>query len=278
MLVKTDSTPALAKKAIIRTIIALETAGTLDKRYSDEDKAFFSAQRAALTPKRDELSKVMSTLETYDEDDGLRLQTRVEVGDAVLDDGLGDSKAKTKAELRGQSGLSADHAFGPNLQKTQELPMQIETDEALKIAARMSDLPAFAGREAIQANLVALAQQQKQNLAERAAGELKRAALLSAVVSKTREGVLQLLSLKGLLDARFPEQKKRVDSFFLDIGRTPKAKTDPRLEAIVAVLSAHQITVGAEDAAKLNAETKPEVLEGWLQRAFTAKTSADLFV
>ena len=277
MIVKTDAAPPLAKKALTRTIIALEAAVDLDKTYSATDKVFFAEQRAALIVKRDAIGTTLDALNAHDENEGLRLQTRVEVGDAVLDDGVGDGKAKTKAGLRGLTGLDADHAFGSNIQKLQNTPLALEPDEVLKAAARMNDLPAFPERAAIQANLVALANQQKQNLADRAAGEITRATLVSNVTRAVVEGVSHLLSVKGLLDARFPGQKKRVESFFLDVGRSPKPKQDPYVTAILAVLAAHKIEVSDADRATLTGQTDENTLDRWLLRAAGVKSTAELF-
>jgi hypothetical protein len=142
VIAKTDAQPVLAKKALTRTIIALEAAVDLDTTYSAADKAFFAEQRTALIVKRDAIGSTIEALDAHDENQGLRFQTRVEVGDAVLDDGVGDGKAKTKAGLQGQTGLDADHAFGSNVHKLQNMPLAIEPDEVLKAAARMNDLQA----------------------------------------------------------------------------------------------------------------------------------------
>lgn len=277
MIVKTDASPPLAKKALTRTIIGFEAAVDLDTTYSVADKAFFAEQRTALIIKRDAIGSSLDALDAFDENEGLRLQTRVEVGDAVLDEGAGDGKAKTKAGLRGQTGLDADYAFGANIQKLQTMPLALEPDAVLKVVVRMNDLPAFSERAAIQANLVALANQQKQNLADRTAGEITRATLLSNATRSVVEGVSLLLSVKGLLDARFPGQKKRVESFFLDVGRSPKPKLDLHLVAILAILAAHKIEVSDTDRATLTGETDEKTLEKWLQHAAGVKSTAELF-
>jgi len=276
MIVKTDAVPPLAKKALTRTIIAFEAAVDLDATYTAADKTFFAEQRAELIVKRDAIGSSIDALDAFDENDGLRLQTRVEVGDAVLDEGLGGGKAKTKAGLRGQTGLDADYAFGANIQKLQATPLAVEPDAVLKVVARMNDLPAFPERAAIQANLVALANQQKQNLADRAAGEITRTTLLSNATRAVVEGVSLLLSVKGLLDARFPGQKKRVESFFLDVGRSPKPKLDPHVTAILAILAAHKIEVSDSDRASLTEETDEKTLEKWLQHAASVTSTAEL--
>jgi hypothetical protein len=277
VIVKTDAPSALAKRALTRTIIALEAAVDLDKTCSAADKVFFAEQRTALIVKRDAIGSALGLLDAHDENEGLRHQTRVEVGDVVLDDGLGDGKAKTKVGLRGQPGLDADHAFGSNIQKLQNMPLAIEPDEVLKAAARMNDLPAFPERAAIQANLIVLANQQKQNLADRAAGEITRATLLSNATRAVLEGVTLLLTVKGLLDARFPGQKKRVESFFLDVGRSPKPKLNLHVVAILAIFAAHKIEVSDEDRTTLTAETDENTLEKWLLHAVSVKSASELF-
>jgi hypothetical protein len=276
MIVKTDAPPAVATKALTRTIIAFEAAVDLDATYSAADKAFFAEQRTALIVKRDAIDSSLDALDAFDKNEGLRLQTRVEVGDAVLDEGVGSGKAKTKAGLRGQAGLDADYAFGANIQKLQAMPLALEPEAVLKVAARMNDLPEFSERAAIQANLVGLANQQKQNLADRAAGEITRTTLLSNATRAVVEGVSLLLSVKGLLDARFPGQKKRVESFFLDVGRSPKPKVHLHLVAILAILAAHKIEVSDTDRASLTGETDEKKLEKWLQHAASVKSTAEL--
>ena len=49
MLVKTDATPPLGKKALTRSIIALEAAVDLDKTYSATDKVFLRSSGPRLS-------------------------------------------------------------------------------------------------------------------------------------------------------------------------------------------------------------------------------------
>ena len=105
----------------------------------------------------------------------------------------------------------------------------------LQAVDRLGDVPAFADRAAIAADLTARAKQQQGCLDDRDAGDTARAKLVSACVKLVVDGSQALAELKGALDERFPRQRDYVAAFFMDVagprGKAAKAGDDAAPDA-----------------------------------------------
>jgi hypothetical protein len=229
MLAGPTSTLATMADAVTTTMDAFDAASDLDLDRSNEDRQFFAARRALLVPHKAQLVAALRALEDHDLDIGRRLQVRVVFGDQVLDRGVVDGNARTKLGLKGKSGLEASHVFGKNVATLTREKLALEPQKVLEAVGRLEDLPDFAERSAIAADLTKRANRQQSCLDERADGDLARAKLVSTGIRLVLEAAQALAATKGALDERFPRQRDYVAAFFLDVtsAARPKAAAAP---------------------------------------------------
>jgi hypothetical protein len=76
-------------------------------------------------------------------------QTRVEIGDQVLDRGVPTGNTRTKLALQGKSGLGAVHVFGKNVATLTKEKIALEPGKVLEAVGRLDDVPDFADRAAL---------------------------------------------------------------------------------------------------------------------------------
>jgi hypothetical protein len=213
------------RRALSHTVGALSAAITADIDRSDDDRAFFAAERAKLEPLAAQLKSTYVALDEFDLGPGEILQVTVEVGDDVLDRGVRDANARTKLSLKSRAGLDATHAFGQRIDDLTGAPLASEPAAVLAAVARMNDLPAFDERPALQQDLTARANKQEEFLKARDEGDATRTRLASEGARLVVESALALASLKGALDARFPRQRAYVAVFFFDVSSRSARKS-----------------------------------------------------
>lgn len=214
------------RRAVAHSTNALASAGEIDVDRTDEDRRFFAEQKGLLEPVGARLTEAARTREDFELGSAARLQARVEVGDQVLDRGVRDDNAKTKAALRGKQGLSAEHVFGARVDELVDTELRLEPSAVLAAVGRLGDLPAFEGRDAIAADLERRATTQQRLLTERDAGDVEAARIDSGAVRAVADAADALARLKGALDGRFPRQRRYVRSFFYDT-RAPRRRAAP---------------------------------------------------
>jgi hypothetical protein len=141
--------------------------------------------------------------------------------------------ARTRVALRGKTGLGAEHAFGTRVDDLTGAPLRTEPRLVLGAAARTDDLPAFAERDAIKADLIARATAQETNLVERDAGYLQRDRLRAVTIRTIADAADALIRTKAALDGRFPRQRAYVARFFLSFsgGSAPEVEEEPTTPA-----------------------------------------------
>jgi hypothetical protein len=161
MLAGPSSTLATMAQAISTTMNALDAASELDLDRSDEDRKFFAARKALLAPYKAQLVTARRVIEDHDLDVGGRLQVRVEIGDQVLDRGVGDGNTRTKLALKGKPGLEASHVFGKNVATLTKERIALEPQKVLDAVDRFKDVPEFPERATIAADLTSRADQQQ---------------------------------------------------------------------------------------------------------------------
>jgi hypothetical protein len=224
MLAPPDATAATMCDALADSIHSLDAAAELDLDRTADDRAFFTARRAKLTPLLAALVAAKRALEDHDLGEGSRLQARVEIGDKVLDLGVSAGNARAKLALGKASGLGAAHVFGKNVATLTKEKIALEPRKVLEAVARLDDVPDFPERAGIAKDLTARAAQQQACLDERDSGDAARAKLVSACVKLVVDGSHALAELKGALAERFPRQRDYVSAFFMDVaGRRAKA-------------------------------------------------------
>lgn len=226
MLAGPDATVWTMRRAIAQTLVALGVAGEIDTERTAEDKVFFEEQAKKLAHHPGDLQGAQAAIEAFDLGPGRLNQARVELGDCMLDRSVSVGAARTRMELKRQSGLGADHAFGENISAIVKAKLRIEPGLVLDAATRLDDLAAFDGRDAIKQDLVAHAEKQKALLADRDASDQELTKLKSRATKLVAEAADALAATKGSLDQRFPRQHGYVAAFFLDVAPV-RSKAEP---------------------------------------------------
>jgi hypothetical protein len=277
MLANNDTPIYILKKAILFTAYRLEAAAELGVDYSASDREFFREEGARLLPKEQALSLSERALEDFELGEEQRLQLRVIYGDKVLDDGFRTAKATAKTELKFASGLGHEHAFGNDASDVTEAPKEIEPRLVLDVVKKLSELADFSSKAKLAQDLTERARRQQQCLDERTKSQSQRAEYQSKLTIDIDNAVKALSQARSAIELRFPRNKALVAPFFYDVAPTAKKRLDKRLIAIYANLEAHGVAVDGEIKARLEAETRPEALELWLERSIKATNASELF-
>ena len=229
MLTGPDTPLSTVILAVADSIHALDAASVLDMDRTGDDRDFFAARKALLAPLLTRLIAAERAIEDHDLAVGSRLQAFVEIGDKVLDRGIGDGNARAKLALKGKAGLGAAHVFGQQVTTLTKEKIALEPQAVLKAMNRMEDVPDFAEKAGIVQDLTARANQQQGCLDEREEGRSARAKLVSTGIKLVVEAAEALATLKGALDQRFPLQKDYVAAFFRDVSprRTKREDEEP---------------------------------------------------
>ncbi|MDI7269921.1 MAG: hypothetical protein QME96_18170 [Myxococcota bacterium] len=212
------------RKAVGITIAVLDSAAEIDIDRSDDDRKFFEEEKQKLDLVATSLAEAARVIDAFVFGPALRFQARVQLGDAVLDRGVRNGNARTKLALRNVPGLDAAHAFGRRIDDLTSEKLRMEPLKVEQAAARLADLPAFDGRDAIKSDLLTRAGTQERLLKERDGGYTERERIESAAVRVVAEAADALAKIKAKLDDRFPRQRNYVAGFFLDVSgpRTPE--------------------------------------------------------
>ncbi len=228
MIASRDATAETMLRALAHTLGALDAALTLDVDRTDEDRAFFSAEKAALQPLFDDAFAADQALTRHLLLQAEALQARVELGDAVLDRGVRTAKMRMKLELKSTSmPAGADEVFPSDISEIVDAERRLEPGLVLKVLTRFPSVPDFPGKDAMKADLEGRANRQNQNFTDRDAGEVTEAALDNALSQAVVRGADALYRLEKRLLERFPREKVYVRAFFLDVAPArKKAKAD----------------------------------------------------
>jgi hypothetical protein len=227
MLAPPDSTPETMLRALATTIGALDAASELDVDRTDEDRAFFAAEKAAMQPLFDELFTADLNVTRHTLLTSMRLQARIEIGDVVLDRGVRAGKKRAALELKPIDADAVDHVFPSDIRDIVDAKRQVEPALVLGVTGRFKDIPDFPGKDAVKADLEGRANRQAQNFTDRTAGELVEDGLDSAVERLVTRAADKLYELEKRLLGRFKREAVYVRAFFLDVAppRKRPAKT-----------------------------------------------------
>ncbi len=153
-------------------------------------------------------------------------QARVQVGDAILDRGVSKGKARMKVELKGSAMENgADHVFGADVSDIIQAERAKEPGLVLQAVAKFPQVPSFAGKAEMAADLTGRATRQQQNFTDRDAAAVTGTALTSAVKLAVVASSDALYKLEKRLLDRFPRQTTYVKAFFYDVA-PPRKKAE----------------------------------------------------
>ncbi len=230
MIATQDSTPDTMKWAIAYTLAALHAAAEIDRDRTDDDRAFFRAECAALEPLGQRVTDSAAAVERHEYSEGVRAQVRVEVGDAVLDRGVRDAKSRMKVELKTSSMPGGeDHVFPVNVRDITDAAKSAEPGLVRQAVARFGQVPEFHGKAAMRDDLAARARTQQDNLDAREASDLDVTTLKAALRLAIRDSADALYRLEKRMLERFPRDTTYVRKFFYDVAapRTSKKTAAP---------------------------------------------------
>ena len=223
MIASRDSTSETILRALSTSLGALDAASELDVDRSDADRSFFLTEKAALQPIFDDVFAADQSLIKHLLLTTQGLQSRVVVGDAVLDRGVRAAKARMKLELKTSSMPDgADHVFPSDISDIVDAERRVEPGLVLQVVARFPQVPDFPGKAALEADLTGRAKRQNDNFTGRDAGEVTEHAIdgrLTQAIVHASDALYRLE--KRLLD-RFPRDKAYVRAFFLDVAPVRK--------------------------------------------------------
>ena len=142
-------------------------------------------------------------------------QACVQIGDAVLDRGVGNGKARMKVEVKNSAMPDgADHVFGNDVSEITGAKMADEPALVLEAVAKFGQVPDFAGKSELAADLTARAKRQEKNFSDRRTAAIKEAELQGAVKIAVKASSQALYRLEKRRFDRFPRQIKYVRAFF----------------------------------------------------------------
>lgn len=226
MIAPTTATAETMKRALAYSIAALTAASELDLDRSDDDRAYFGRERDALIPFLKDVRAKDRTVEDDELDNGVRLQARVSLGDAVLDRGVVDGKERMKIELKRTDPDAADQTFGKRITDTTRAPILAEPSLVSAIIARLEHAPDFPRKATIRTDLEKRMKQQNTCIQERSAGEAQTVALRSSLTQSIRLSSDALYGLEKRLLERFKRDADYVRKFFFDISSPRKVKDE----------------------------------------------------
>ncbi len=227
MIAGRDATSETMLRSLSYSIGALEAAAELDVDRTPDDTTFFVKERDILHPLFDTLFAADQALSKHLFLTTQPLQSRVILGDAVLDRGVRAAKARMKIELKGTTTPDgADHVFPSDISDITDAERRVEPTLVQQVIARFPQVPDFPGKDAMQKDLDGRATRQTQSFAKRDAGEVAEFSLDGAVDKANADGSDALYRLEKRLLERFPRDKVYVRAFFLDVA-PPRKKAAP---------------------------------------------------
>jgi len=229
MIAPQDATTETMVRALAYSIAALGAAAELDVDRTDDDRTFFGQEKDTLQSFFDELSSADQALTKHLLLKGQAHQSRVVIGDAVLDRGVRVAKARMKLELKTIMPDGADHVFPADVSEITDAERRVEPSLVEQVVARFGQVPDFPNKAALKSDLHGRATRQAQNFVDRDAAEVTEAKLDGAVTRGIAKGSDALYRLEKRLLERFAREKVYVRAFFLDVaaGKKKRAAPDP---------------------------------------------------
>ena len=224
MLAPPDSTADTMLDATATTLGALSAASELDVDRTDEDRAFFTAERDALLAHYNAVNSADQALRAHLHLVQKARQVAVIIGDRVLDRGVRAGKQRMKLELKNSAPDAVDHVFPADINDIVGAEMRVEPQLVLEATAKFSQVPDFNGKAELKADLEGRADRQALGFKARAEAEVTEAALWGAVDKAVATAADALYGLEKRLLERFPRDKQYVSAFFMDVAPPRKKK------------------------------------------------------
>jgi uncharacterized protein YfcZ (UPF0381/DUF406 family) len=201
---------------LAHTSSALDAAIVQDVDCTTEDRLFFQTEKAVIDNLLDVVESAARAVSLHELREQKKAQTRVEIGDVVLDRGVRRGKKRLTLET---SLKVADHVFGEDISEIVDAERHVEPTLVLECIGRLVQAADFTGKSELVADLKGRAERQAQNFVDRAATSLAASGLETTLANAIEQGADALYKLEKRLLERFPREKVYVRAFFLDVGR-----------------------------------------------------------
>jgi hypothetical protein len=236
MIAPQDVTANTMVRALAYSIAALGAAAELDVDRTDDDRTFLGQEKATVQAFFDDLFAADQALTKHLLLKALAHQSRVVIGDAVLDRGVRMGKARMKVELKTTNMPDgADHVFPSDISEIVDAERRLEPSLVDQVVARFGQVPDFPNKTALKNDLSGRATRQAQNFTDRDAGEVTEAKLDGVVAQAIVKGSDALYKLEKRLLERFPREKVYVRAFFLDVAPGKKKRAVPETPPVPPV-------------------------------------------
>ena len=219
MLANKDSTDSTMSRALAHTSNTLDSAILLDVDRTDEDRAFFQAERQKVDAAFEHVMSAAQAVLLHELRERQKHQARVVIGDAVLDRGVRTGKKRMALE---KDVATADLIFGDDVSELVNAEREVEPSLVLQCVDQLAKATDFPGKAALIADLTGRANRQEQTFTDRKAAERVEADLDATLAHAIVQGADVLYTLEKRLLERFPRDKVYVRAFFLDIGSKRK--------------------------------------------------------
>jgi len=207
------------------TIGALTTAIEVDVDRTDEDRIFFTNQRAVVQASFDKLFAADQAVTRHLLLVKMLLQAKVVVGDIVLDRGARGCKSRMRLELKNSTMPGGeDHVFPADISEITDAERRVEPQLVLAALGKFDQVPDFAGKADLKTDLEGRAIRQQGAFQQRDAGEVTAESLDGALDRAVADSDEVLFVCEKHLAARFPRDAKYVASFFLEKPSRKKKK------------------------------------------------------
>jgi hypothetical protein len=216
-------------KELATTLGAFTAAIDMDVDRSDDDRLFFTNERAVVQASFTKLFDADQAVTKHLLLVKMPRQATVVVGDNVLDRGARNSKSRMRLELKTSAMPGGeDHVFPSDISEITDAERRVEPQLVLSAVAKFDQVPDFTGKADVKTDLEGRANRQIDAFKQRDAGDVTADALDGALDLAVAEGDEALFVSEKNLAARFPRDAKYVTSFFLEKpSRKKKKAADP---------------------------------------------------
>jgi hypothetical protein len=212
-------------KELATTLGAFTAAIEMDVDRSDDDRLFFTNERALVQASFTKLFDADQAVTKHLLLVKMPRQATVVVGDIVLDRGARSSKSRMRLELKNSTMSGGeDHVFPSDISEITDAERRVEPHLVLTAVAKFDQVPDFAGKANVKADLEGRATRQQDAFKQRDAGEVIEETLDGALDRAVAEGDEALFVREKNLAARFPRDAKFVASFFMEKPSRKKKK------------------------------------------------------
>lgn len=212
-------------RELATTLGALTAALEMDVDRSDDDRAFFTAERATLQSHFDALCAADDAVTKHELLVRMGRQAAIVVGDQVLDRGVRAAKARMRLELKQSTQPGGeDHVFPSDISDITDAERRVEPQLVLSAVAKYDQVPDFAGKAETKADLEARAQRQRDAFSLRDASDTLAETLDAALDQAVEKADEALFVCEKHIEGRFPKDGKYAASFFLERPSRKKKK------------------------------------------------------